>query len=96
MLITSDQVILHNGSLREKPETPEECREFLLSYNEGPAEAIVGLVVTNTVTGNAHHLIVLKYMFHLVVHAQCTLLWWLLPNARNFLQYCVHSICRFN
>lgn len=54
LLITSDQVILHNGSLREKPETPEECREFLLSYNEGPAEAIVGLVVTNTVTGKRY------------------------------------------
>jgi len=37
ILITSDQVILHNGVIREKPEDEEECREYLRSYRKNPA-----------------------------------------------------------
>jgi len=51
LLITSDQVILHKGQIREKPESVEQCREFLRSYSLAPAEAICGVVVTNTLTG---------------------------------------------
>jgi len=51
LVITSDQVIVCNGQLREKPESEAQCREFLRSYSLHPAEAIVGVVVTNTKTG---------------------------------------------
>jgi len=51
ILITCDQVIFFQGSIREKPKDEEECREFLRSYKDDPAEAICGVVVVNTKTG---------------------------------------------
>ncbi|MFA6307649.1 MAG: Maf family protein [Patescibacteria group bacterium] len=51
LLITADQVINYNGTIREKPETPQEAREFLKSYAKYPAEAINTIVVTDTSTG---------------------------------------------
>jgi septum formation protein len=53
ILITSDQVIVCNGEVREKPETADRCREYLRSYRTHPAEAYVGIVVTNTKTGKS-------------------------------------------
>lgn len=32
LLITSDQVVVHGGKIREKPESPEEARAYLQSY----------------------------------------------------------------
>ncbi|MCH8049247.1 Maf family protein [Patescibacteria group bacterium] len=51
LLITSDQVTICHGEIREKPETEEEARRYLKSYEKYPAELINGLVVTNTKTG---------------------------------------------
>eukprot|EP01119_Soliformovum_irregulare_P000086 TRINITY_DN10066_c0_g1_i1.p1 TRINITY_DN10066_c0_g1~~TRINITY_DN10066_c0_g1_i1.p1 ORF type:complete len:191 (+),score=40.07 TRINITY_DN10066_c0_g1_i1:24-596(+) len=50
ILITSDQVISCNGEVREKPSSPEECKKFLASYAQHPAECITAVVVTNTQT----------------------------------------------
>ncbi len=52
LVITSDQVIVYAGQVREKPEDEAQCREFLRSYASHPAEAIVGVAVTNTKTGS--------------------------------------------
>jgi predicted house-cleaning NTP pyrophosphatase (Maf/HAM1 superfamily) len=52
LVITSDQVIVYEGQVREKPEDESQCREFLRSYASHPAEAIVGVAVTNTKTGS--------------------------------------------
>lgn len=51
LLITSDQVIVCNGTIREKPQNEDEARKFLLSYREYPIEAVNAVVVTNTHTG---------------------------------------------
>ncbi|EGG23404.1 maf family protein [Cavenderia fasciculata] len=51
LLICSDQVIVHNGVIREKPVTADECREYLRSYEHSPAVCVVSVVVVNTLTG---------------------------------------------
>jgi septum formation protein len=51
LLITSDQVVVWQGKIREKPEHAEEARAFLWGYAEGPAETVTAVVVTNTATG---------------------------------------------
>lgn len=51
ILITSDQVIVYNGQIREKPKDPNECRYFLRSYKDHPATAVDAVVVTNLKTG---------------------------------------------
>ncbi|MEK7551684.1 MAG: nucleoside triphosphate pyrophosphatase [Patescibacteria group bacterium] len=48
LIITADQVISFNGTIREKPVSKEEAYQFLSSYKEKPLEAINGIVVTNT------------------------------------------------
>jgi len=50
ILITSDQVVKYNGTIREKPSNEKEAREFLRSYALHPAEAINTVVVTDTET----------------------------------------------
>ena len=50
LLITSDQVVLCNGEILEKPENADEARKFLRNYAKYPAEVINGLVVTNIAT----------------------------------------------
>jgi septum formation protein len=51
LLITSDQVVIWQGKIREKPAHTEEARAFLRGYAEGPAETVTAVVVTNTATG---------------------------------------------
>ena len=51
ILITSDQVIMCNGKVREKPTSELEAREFLQSYTQYPAETVGAAVVANTKTG---------------------------------------------
>lgn len=51
ILITSDQVVVYNGKIREKPENDDEAREFLRSYTEAPASTVTAVVVVNTATG---------------------------------------------
>lgn len=51
LLITSDQVVVWRGTIREKPAHAEEARAFLRGYAEGPAETVTAVVVTHTATG---------------------------------------------
>jgi len=51
LLITSDQVVVCNSELREKPENEKEARKFLQSYSLYPAQTNTAVVVTNTETG---------------------------------------------
>lgn len=51
ILITSDQVVSWNGTLREKPENEAQAREYLRRAAEHPSETITAVVVTNTATG---------------------------------------------
>jgi len=51
ILITSDQVVVWQGKIREKPENEKEVKEFLEGYNAYPAETVTSVVVTNLKTG---------------------------------------------
>jgi septum formation protein len=51
LLITADQVVVWQGTIREKPAHAEEARAFLGSYAEGPAVWVTAVVVTHTATG---------------------------------------------
>jgi len=51
LLITSDQVVVWQGTIREKPAHAEEAHAFLRGYAEGPAETVTAVVVTHTATG---------------------------------------------
>jgi len=51
LLITSDQVVVWQGTIREKPEHADKAHAFLRSYAEAPAETVTAVVVTNTATG---------------------------------------------
>lgn len=51
LLITSDQVVVCDGELREKPRSAEEVRRYLASYDRHPAQTNTAVVVHNTVTG---------------------------------------------
>lgn len=51
ILVTSDQVVVWQGEIREKPESEKEAREFLLGYNLYPAKTVTAVIVTNTETG---------------------------------------------
>ncbi len=48
ILITSDQVVVCNREIREKPESEEEARKFLISYVQHPAETVTAVIVVNT------------------------------------------------
>lgn len=45
------QVVVHNGELREKPESAEEARSFIRSYGVAPATTIGACVCTCLETG---------------------------------------------
>jgi septum formation protein len=51
ILITSDQVILFNGEIREKPLDEKQAYEFLATSHLYPVETVGAVVVTNTKTG---------------------------------------------
>lgn len=53
ILITSDQVVVCNGQLREKPKDENEARVWLKSYAKYTSKAITSVVVTNTKTGKS-------------------------------------------
>ena len=50
ILITSDQVIVCNGKIREKPKSEQECIEYLESYSQYPAICYTGICLVNTRT----------------------------------------------
>src|SRR3989344_1693992 len=51
ILITSDQVVVCDGKVREKPENESEAREFLEVYEFLPAETVTSVVALNSTTG---------------------------------------------
>jgi len=51
ILITSDQVVVCNGKILEKPTSAKEAREYLNMYNAYSAKTITSVVVANTATG---------------------------------------------
>lgn len=51
VLITADQVVVHEGAVREKPRDPDEARRFIASYSRAPASTVSGVMVTNLSTG---------------------------------------------
>ncbi len=51
ILITADQVVVCNGELREKPESEQQARDYLRSYDKYPAQTNSAVVATNTETG---------------------------------------------
>ena len=50
ILITADQVVAWNGTIREKAKDENEAREYLRSYAAHPAETVAAVVVVNTAT----------------------------------------------
>ena len=50
LLITSDQVVVCDGEILEKPRDSGEARRYLEKYGKFPAETVTAVVVTNTVT----------------------------------------------
>lgn len=51
LLITSDQVVVFDGKIREKPETFGEAFQFLFTSHLAPASTVTAVIVTNTVSG---------------------------------------------
>ena len=41
----------YQNTIREKPETAEECRQYLRSYATSPAVTVTSVIVTNCKTG---------------------------------------------
>jgi septum formation protein len=51
IIIASDQVIVVDGIIREKPKDKEQARQFLKSYGKHPAECVNAICLLNTVNG---------------------------------------------
>lgn len=51
ILITSDQVVVCNGKILEKPADEKEAREYMDMYAKYPAETVTSVVVINTLFG---------------------------------------------
>eukprot|EP01018_Ginkgo_biloba_P002234 Gb_14530 [translate_table: standard] len=51
LLITADQVVVHEGIIREKPSNEEEARLFIKGYSRSPASTVGSVLVTNLKTG---------------------------------------------
>lgn len=50
IIITSDQVAVCNGTIREKPVDRNEAREFLKSYAQYPVTSVTAVTTYNTIT----------------------------------------------
>lgn len=51
LIITSDQVTVFDGRIREKPESEEEARMFLRSYSNAMVQTVTAVCVRNSATG---------------------------------------------
>lgn len=70
ILITSDQVVVCNGKILEKPENEQEAREFLEMYNNYPAETVSAILVTNLKTSKTSEGVdIAKIFFHTLLDA---------------------------
>ncbi|XP_011099609.1 maf-like protein DDB_G0281937 [Sesamum indicum] len=52
LLITADTVVVYQGTIREKPSSEEEARQFIRDYSGGSAQVVGSVLVTNLVTGS--------------------------------------------
>lgn len=70
ILITSDQVVVCNGCIYEKPEDANEARGYLQSYNQFPAETLTAVVIENTATKQKIEIVDRAYIeFHQIPDA---------------------------
>lgn len=46
ILITSDQVVVYNNHIREKPSSESECRLYLHDYSKHPVRTVTAVVLT--------------------------------------------------
>lgn len=51
LLITADQVVVHEGVILEKPKSAEEARRVIRGYTRSPAITVGSILVTNLATG---------------------------------------------
>lgn len=51
LLITSDQVVVYEGVIREKPSSKQEAHQFLKDYSGKQAATVGSVLVTNLKTG---------------------------------------------
>lgn len=51
LLITCDQVVIYEGTIREKPSNKEEARQFIKDYSGAHAATVSSVLVTNLSTG---------------------------------------------
>ncbi|XP_057955989.1 uncharacterized protein LOC131149393 isoform X3 [Malania oleifera] len=51
LLITADTVVVYEGTVREKPSSKDEARQFIKDYSGGHAAVIGSVFVTNLRTG---------------------------------------------
>lgn len=51
LLITADQVVVHEGVILEKPKSAEEARRVIPGYSRAPAVTVGAVLVTNLDTG---------------------------------------------
>jgi septum formation protein len=51
LVITSDQVTMYEGEIREKPVDEAEARRCLGDYERAPVQTVTSLVITDTATG---------------------------------------------
>ncbi|CAN1835698.1 7-methyl-GTP pyrophosphatase [Linum perenne] len=51
LLITSDQVVVYDDAIREKPSNEEEARQFMKDYSGSHAATVGSVLVTNLKTG---------------------------------------------
>lgn len=51
LLITSDQVVVYEGVIREKPSSKQEARQFLKDYSGKQAATVGSVLVTDLKTG---------------------------------------------
>lgn len=51
LLITADQVVVHEGSILEKPADEKEARMFIEGYSRAPASTVGSVLLTNLTNG---------------------------------------------
>ncbi|XP_029129628.1 7-methyl-GTP pyrophosphatase isoform X4 [Cajanus cajan] len=51
LLITADTVVVYRGTIREKPTSEKEAREFIKGYSGSHAAVVGSVIVTNIATG---------------------------------------------
>jgi septum formation protein len=51
LLVTCDQVVVHNGKILEKPQDEAEARRFIAGYATAPASTISAIVCIDLATG---------------------------------------------